>query len=141
MATIIFKRTSEYNNRLRDYKLFLDGKRIGTISNGETKEFATTSGQHNVVAKIDWCSSPEISLTFSDTDKKELTVGGFKNGNWIMPIAGGIIGIGILLNFAFDFHYGILLAFPFLILLFYYLTIGRKKYLTLTEINPSEIKN
>ena len=134
MATIIFKRTSEYNNRFRGYHLFIDGKKIGTIANGQTKEFETTSGQHNVVAKIDWCSSPEISLTLGDTDKKELIVGGFKNSNWIMPIAMGIIGLHFLLSFAFNFEYLIVLIVPAFILLVYYLTVERKKYLTLIEL-------
>lgn len=133
MATIIIKRSSEYNNRLRDYQLFLDGKKIGTIANGKTESFETTSGQHTIIAKIDWCSSPELSLTLDETDQKQLTVGGFKNGNWIMPVAGGIIGIHFLLKMVFDFDYGIFLVIPAFLLLIYYLTTGRKKYLTLTE--------
>ena len=134
MPTIIFKRTSEYNNRLRDYQLFIDGKKIGTIANGQTKEFETTSGQHNVVAKIDWCSSPEIPVTLSDADKKEFIVGGFKNGNWIMPIAMGIIGLHFILRLAFNFDYVIFLIIPAFMLLVYYLTVGRKKYLTMIEL-------
>ncbi len=133
MATIIIKRTSENNNRFRDYRLFLDGKKIGTIANGQTERFETTSGQHTLVAKIDWCSSPELSLTLNETDQKQITVGGFKNGNWIMPAAGGIIGIHFYLKMAFDFEYGIFLVIPAFILLIYYLTVGRKTYLTLTE--------
>ena len=133
MATIVFKRTSENVNILRDYQLFLDGKKIGSIANGQTKEFEITAGQHNIVAKIDWCSSPELSLTLNETDKKELTVGGFKNGNWLMPIAMGIIALNVVLRLAFNFDYGIFLIIPPFILLVYYLTVGRKKYLTLNE--------
>ena len=134
MATIIINRTSEYNNRLRDYQIFLDGKKIGAIANGQTKEFETTSGRHTIIAKIDWCSSPEISVTLNDFEKKELTVGGFKNGNWIMPIAMGIIVLNFILRLAFHFEYGIILLIPAFILLLYYLTVGQKKYLTLTEL-------
>ena len=133
MATILVKRTSEYNNRLRDYQLFLDGKKIGTIANGQTESFEITSGQHTIVAKIDWCSSPELSLTLNETEQKLLTVGGFKNGNWIMPVAGGIIGFHFLLTIVFGFEYGIFLVIPAFLLLIYYLIVGRKKYLTLTE--------
>jgi len=72
-------------------------------------------------------------LTLNETDQKHLTVGGFKHGNWIMPAAGGLIGIHFLLKMAFDIKYGIFLVIPAFILLIYYLTVGRKKYLTLTE--------
>ena len=134
MATIIINRTSEYNNRLRDYQIFLDGKKIGVIANGQTKEFETTAGRHTIIAKIDWCSSPEMAVTLNDLEKKELTVGGFKNGNWIMPVAMGIIVLDFILQPAFHFEYGIVLIIPAFILLLYYLTIGRKKYLTLKEL-------
>ena len=132
MAKIIIKRTSEYNNRLRDYQLFLDGNKVGTIANGQTASFETNPGQHTVVAKIDWCSSPELTLTLKETDQKQLTVGGFKQGSWIMPVAGGLIGIHFILKMAF-IEYGIFLVIPAFILLIYNLTVGRKKYLTLTE--------
>ncbi len=134
MATIIIKRTSEFNNRFRNYQLFVDDKKIGTIENGQTKEFETTPGQHTLVAKIDWCSSPETSLTLNETDKKELTVGGFKNGNWIMPIAMGTVSLHFILKAAFNFNYAIFLVIPAFFLLVYYLTVGRKKYLALTEV-------
>jgi hypothetical protein len=68
MATIKIQRTNECNNRMRDYKFFIDGKQVGTIANGETKEFVTVSGQHIVNAKIDCCSSQDISI---DADEKK----------------------------------------------------------------------
>jgi hypothetical protein len=52
MATIKLQRTSEYNNIMRDYIIFIDGQEVGIIANGETKDFATTVGQHTVTAKI-----------------------------------------------------------------------------------------
>ncbi len=134
MATLIIKRTSEYNNRLRDYQIFLDGKKIGTIANGQTKEFEMPPGQHTLIAKIDWCSSPEISLTINETDRKELVVGGFKNGNWLLPIALGIIVVHFILEALFNFNYAIIFVFPIFILLIYYITFGRKKYLVLSEV-------
>ncbi len=37
MAKIKLQRTSENKNRLRDYQIYIDGQKIGTIANGETK--------------------------------------------------------------------------------------------------------
>ena len=64
MAKIKLQRTSENKNRLGDYQIYIDGQKIGTIANGETKEFETNNGQHSLVAKIDWSSSPELILNF-----------------------------------------------------------------------------
>lgn len=135
MATIVIKRTSEFTNSLRDYQLFLDDKKIGTIANGQTKEFTTTSGTHKLIAKIDWASSPEISFSTEEGDRKEVVVGGFKNGKWIVPLSIAIVVLHYVLKAAFNINYLILFAVPAFLLLAFYTTFGRKKYLTLLEIN------
>jgi len=133
MAKIILQRTSEYVNRMRDYKIYLDGLKIGTIANGETKQFEINTGQHSIIAKIDWCCSPEINTTFSENETKSLKVGGFKNGNWIMPVGLILIVIVLFLDKYFDNLWALLLELPPFAILVYYLTIGRRNYLTLTE--------
>ncbi|MCC7400547.1 MAG: hypothetical protein IT214_03590 [Chitinophagaceae bacterium] len=137
MASIKLQRTSEYNNRWRDYKIFIDGQQVGTIANGETKDFPTTEGQHTVTAKIDWCSSPDISVNVNDNQTKILKVGGFKNGQWLMPIGLGLLILHFILSEFANFEYTIFLVAPLFLLLVYYLTIGRKKYLTLDEVNDN----
>jgi hypothetical protein len=137
MATIRLKRTSEYNNRMRDYKIFIDGQQVGTIANGEIKDFPTTVGQHIVTAKVDWCSSPDISIDINDNQIKNLKVGGFRNGQFLMPIGLGLIILHFILSKFAYFDYTIFLVAPLFLLLVYYLTIGRKKYLTLIENNEN----
>lgn len=133
MGTIIINRTNEYLNRIRDYGVYIDGKKVGTIANGETKEFNVFAGKHSVFAKIDWCSSPTLSLDLNDHETKSLKVGGFKNGNWLMPTALVIIVLSFVANRLFDFDYLFYLVIPIFLLMVYYMTVGRKKYLTLTE--------
>lgn len=78
MATIRIKRTNEYSNLFRDYKIFIDGQQVGTIATGETKDFSTTVGQHTVTAKIDWCSSPDVSIDVKEDQTVNLNVCGLK---------------------------------------------------------------
>jgi hypothetical protein len=122
MATIRLKRTSEYNNRMRD---------------GETKDFPTTEGQHTVTAKIDWCSSPNISVDINDNQTKNLKAGSFRYGQILIPIGLVIILLHFILSKFADFEYIIFLDTHLFLLFIYYLTIGRKKYLTLEEINDN----
>ena len=138
MATIRLKRRSEYNNRMRDYKIFIDGQQVGTIANGESKDFPTTVGQHIVRAKVDWCSSPDISVIVNDNQTKNLKVGGFRNGQFLMPISLGLIFLHFTLTKFAEIDYIIYLIAPLFILLVYYLTIGRNKYLTLAELNDRQ---
>ena len=139
MATIKIQRTSELNNRLRDYRIYIDGEKIGTIADGETKDFIISSGQHSIVAKIDWCSSPEISFNVVDTDTKTFNVGGFKGGNKVVLITIGLIALYFILKVLLHYEYAIFLLLPVPFVLGYYITIERKKYLILTEIETSDL--
>ncbi|MBN1969717.1 MAG: hypothetical protein JXR48_07815 [Candidatus Delongbacteria bacterium] len=137
MATIRIKRTNEYSNRMRDYKIFIDEQEVGIIANGETKDFSTTNGKHTVRAKIDWCSSPDIFVDIYDNQTKNLKVGGFRYGQILMTIGLGLIILHfILLKFA-NFEYTIFLVAPLFLLIVYYLTIGRNRYLTLERIKEN----
>jgi hypothetical protein len=140
MATIIINRTSEYLNRIRDYGVYIDDKKVGTISNGETKEFNVSEGHHSVFTKIDWCSSPTLSVNVNDQETKSLKVGGFKNGKWLMPTGLVIIVLSYIANLLFDFEYLFYLVIPVFLLMVYYTTVGRKQYLTLTENKPEQQK-
>jgi hypothetical protein len=133
MATIILNRTNEYVNRLRDYGVYIDGKKVGTIANGEIKEFNVSAGQHSVVTKIDWCSSYPLTFDISDNEVKNFKVGSFKNAKWLMPTGLIIIVLSYIVNLLFGFEYLFYLVIPSFLIMVYYMTFGRKRYLTLTE--------
>ncbi|MBS1783052.1 MAG: hypothetical protein JSS78_08290 [Bacteroidetes bacterium] len=75
MATLRIQRNNEFINKARNYCIYVDGQKAGTIANGETKDFIVTSGQHQVVAKIDWCSSPTIFVNATDADTCAYKIG------------------------------------------------------------------
>lgn len=133
MATIILDRTSDYVNRLRNYVVYIDGKKVGTIANGETKEFVVSTGQHSIVTKIDWCSSKTLTFDISNEEVKCYKVGAFKNANWLMPTALIFLVLSYMVNFKDGFDYFFYLSIPAFLLLVYYLTVGRKRYLSLIE--------
>jgi hypothetical protein len=133
MAVLIVNRTSEYLNRWRDFGVYIDGKKVGTIANGETKEFNVSSGHHTIFTKIDWCGSETQSFSLDDTEIKAFKVGGFKHGHWLLPTALVITGLSYIARFLFEFEYLFYLVILLFLLLAYYMTVGRSKYLTLTE--------
>ena len=59
---IILKRTSGYADNLRAYKVLLDGVEIGSIGDGETKQFHASPGNHVLQLKISWCKSNSASF-------------------------------------------------------------------------------
>lgn len=48
--------------------MILDGKKIGEVRNGETREFAIFAGQHELSMKVDWCGSKRIKFIVGDSD-------------------------------------------------------------------------
>ncbi len=135
MATIKLDRTNEYTNRFRKFRVYIDGIKAGEISNGESKSFEVTAGKHEVVCKIDWCSSPTISMEVPEGEVKTLKVGGFKHGNWILTFSFiTIFLLPLIKSQVPEFKYLYYLIIPIGGLLIYYITIGRKKYLRLKEV-------
>ena len=130
MPTLIIKRKKEYFNFLRNYQIFVDEKKIGEISYGETKEFEINSGIHKLEAKIDWCSSAVMDTNITEVEKKEVIVKSFMYANWLVF---AFIG-AMILSFVFNFKYALFLLIPLFVFTFYYITFGRKKYLVLEEV-------
>ncbi len=137
MTKLIITRTSEWNNMARDYGIYLDSKKIGTIANGETKEFDLDSATHKINGKIDWCKSSTIEFKIPENESKEMQIGGFKYGNIIMPIGLGITLFFFLIKFLFkiESNFLILLGGVGFLYPLYYMTFGKNKYLRLTELN------
>ena len=63
MATLRVTRDSAYTDRLRAYSVVLDGKTIGEVRSGETKDFSVPAGPHRISLKIDWCRSKPVHFT------------------------------------------------------------------------------
>lgn len=135
MSSITIQRNREYNNRFRSFRIFIDGREVGKIGHGETKTFTVTPGAHRVMAKIDWCSSEEVEVNVQEHETKMLAVSGFRHGNWLMPLSGGIIALHFILKLTLDFSYTIALVLPVFLFLFYLMTFGRDKYLKLAAVN------
>lgn len=134
MAKLNIQRTNEYNNRMREYQIYIDNVFVGSIGNGSTKVFEIADGKHTIEAKIDWCGSPKVIVEINDDETKYLKVGGFKYGKWLMPITMILVIIHFPLTHFLDFDYMLIFALPTFFLLLYYITIGRKKYLTLLHV-------
>lgn len=135
MGTIKIRRTKEYNNGFRNIKIFIDGEPAGTISNGETKEFITTPGQHTLTAKIDWASSPDLLVDINENEVKTLKLGSNSKNNWLIsvPFVLGIIILHFILSRTIGFNYIGFLLIPTLFIMIYQLSVGRKRQLVLKE--------
>ncbi|MCA9115202.1 MAG: hypothetical protein KDA79_08945 [Planctomycetaceae bacterium] len=55
-------RCKAHPNRIRAYKLLLDGREIGVVRNGQLFEATIPPGEHVLIAKVDWARSRPLSF-------------------------------------------------------------------------------
>ena len=67
-GTIVLARASAYADRVRAYKVMLDGQQVGEIRNGETKSFPVPAGAHALHLKIDWTTSQPVTFDVAPGD-------------------------------------------------------------------------
>ncbi|WP_430510532.1 hypothetical protein [Gottfriedia solisilvae] len=67
---IIISRTSQYVNKLRSYKVYINNKVVGKIKDGEELTLEVTPGKHSIYLEIDWCKSNNIMF---DSMQNEIT--------------------------------------------------------------------
>lgn len=79
MSTIRIQRTNEYQNAFRKINIHIDGKNVGKVENGKTVEFSVETGDHSLVAKIDWCRSHELKLECKENSMNTVRLSGNKS--------------------------------------------------------------
>lgn len=67
MATLTVSRRHYYPDRLRAYKILIDGEVAGRIRAGQSIEIDVPEGPHVLQAKIDWCSSKPLTVDVAQT--------------------------------------------------------------------------
>ena len=135
MTKIRIERNSEWNNKARAFGIYIDGERVGTINDGETKEYEIGNGNHEIFAKIDWCRSPKIDLSVTENEIKTIKLSGFKYGGLILPTLLGIMFIYFIGKYALnvDLNFLIWIMAIGFIYPIYFITFGKNRYLLLTE--------
>ena len=129
MSKITVTRSNEWNNRLRQYTLYLDGEKLGTIANGEIKTFDVPPGTYHLKAKIDWCGSREVEFSITSGQMKYFRLSGFKYGNLLLPVTLGLLLFNFLTQSIAGLRHFLWFLVPVFLVLAYYLTIGRNDYL------------
>ena len=137
MPTLSIQRSSEYVNRFRDIQILLDGKKIGAVANGGIATFEIPAGTHTVQAKIDWAYSPAVSIEVAEGESCTLHLAGFKGSKWIMPVAITASIAAFLIDKYVHLSLSLFVTIPLVIGMVYILTLGRKKYLSLTHVSPN----
>ncbi len=71
---IVLTRSSEWMNRARSFKVFIDDQQVGTIANGAAESYTVTPGSHKLMCKVDWCGSRDFELNLQPGETAYLRV-------------------------------------------------------------------
>ena len=85
-TTISVSRDSGYADRLRDYRVPLDGAEIGRLGNGAAKTFEISSGQHQLMIKVDWGRSNLFAFDIGEGQSARFLCGSNLRG-WRIVLA------------------------------------------------------
>ena len=138
-AKIILNRPSQWMNRMRSYKVSINGKQIGTVKNGSSEEFPVEPGNNSVECKVDWYRSRPFTMTLKEGETAYLRVKGAMK--WYIPLV-LLMAVGVFLIFYYRrnpdkpdwvFPVSLALIIPALLYSLYYITFGRKDYLVLEK--------
>jgi len=140
MAKLVLTRKGEWANRRQQYKVVIDGAEAGKIRNDESREFELAEGTHTIQCKYLWTSSDEKTFEIKEGKNTFLTVGsGMK---LFLPLY-ILLVIGIFSPYIFRlmdkqvpaglFTLQLILIVPALIYMLAYLTLFRKKYISISE--------
>jgi len=81
---ITITRDSGYADRLRAYKIILDGENVGSISNGEKVDLNVPAGEHELYLKIDWARSNKLNFRFDDKQIDFIVSSPMRGGRVVM---------------------------------------------------------
>lgn len=122
--------------RNKVFEVFLDGQKIGYLSNGDTSEFKVPAGQHKFKVKMGRFGSNNFEYNIFNKDSKTFSV----SLNYIVMIISIVLMTGafFLARFLMETHKGesiyswVFTAFIG-VLAIYWQTVGRNTYLKLKE--------
>ncbi len=133
MATIVIKRKRELVSWLQIFRIYIDGNKIGSISNGQTEEFEIPEGNHTIKAKVYWCGSNKITFSVAGDQEQTVIVSTFKFADLTIVMEFAILILHSFLKNSYGISYIIWLAIPFFLWTLYYSTFGYNKYIRIEE--------
>lgn len=135
MATLKIIRRFEFINLNRKFRIYIDGKSLGKISSGETKEFNIPEGEHSLNAKIDWCGSEDFPISIKINETKTVIISGFKYGSVLIFLFVLLFVFYFLFSESMKLNFIFFVQLPIFLVIVYFLTIKRNKYLVIRESN------
>lgn len=137
MPKLLIKRNSEWANKMRNFELYLNGRKFTYIKDRQLLSLEIPEGTYRLEARIDWCGSKPLDFEVKKGDIKRIEIRGFIFSRYFLPVALAIV----LLYTGINLYYHINSLFLAAVMmglfgyLLYFISFGRHQYLRLIEIS------
>jgi hypothetical protein len=84
MPTIAISRDSGWGDRLREYRILVDGVEMARVGNGETMSLAISAGKHELSLKISWCGSNTVRFEIFEDQSLRFSCGSSLRGTRLL---------------------------------------------------------
>jgi len=130
---IILERKSQWLNRLKSYRVEIDGTEAGKVSNGTAEEFEVPGGNHTIACKVNWCSSNNYDFEVKPGETVYLNVKSGMKYFWpVYAVFFSTLLVRILYKKKLSEQFNWVISgimFACALYFLYFITIGRKQYL------------
>jgi hypothetical protein len=75
MGKILLRRTSQYENKARKFKVYLNDQHVNDIRDGEEIEIPSEEGQQDIQIKVDWAKSVKYKVNVNKDEEIYLLCG------------------------------------------------------------------
>lgn len=86
MPTLTIQRDRGWADKIRNYRIILDGIEIGQLEEGGKLHEHITEGSHLIEARIDWCGSQPLRIDAGSVDKAVFVRSALRGWRLIFPI-------------------------------------------------------
>jgi hypothetical protein len=62
----VIRESAPWRDKLRKYKIVVDGATVGAIANGATTDVSVEAGYHTLRLGISWAGSPTVEFAIAD---------------------------------------------------------------------------
>ncbi|MFP7495052.1 hypothetical protein SFC66_14850 [Terribacillus saccharophilus] len=80
------KRQKSLADQLRNYDVIVDGKKLGTVNQKESRSFRVEPGKHTIHLEIDWCRSKKIEFESRENEVVSFKCGGLRGIRFLLVV-------------------------------------------------------
>jgi hypothetical protein len=86
MATLTLRRDKGWADKIREYRILIDGAEVGRLGENDVLHHELSDGPHLIEARVDWCGSQPLRLEAASGDSDILVRSALRGWRVLFPL-------------------------------------------------------